>query len=436
MRIDLPLDKDAAATLRAGDDVLLNGPVYTARDATHVRFIEYLELHGELPFDLEGQLLFYAGPTPARAGRPVGSVGPTTARRMDEATSELYRVGIAATLGKGARGDVVKQACRTHKTVYFGAIGGAAALLARHIVRAETIAYPELGTEALMRLELKDFPAFVAIDSQGNDFYETAPAAWRARMQSPSAAAASNVDEQDVVASSVSDPIPVKANPRRGRLVTFEGGEGAGKSSQIYALKRHFERCGIECEVVREPGGSKVSEAIRDILLDPANTDLTDKTELFLYEAARAQVVEEIIEPALRRGVSVLCDRYFDSTTAYQGFGRGLDLEMIDRLNSAACGEAVPDRTLVLDIDVETGLERAIRASGALDRLENENREFHERVRAGFLAIAAADPLRVRVIKADSGVVNVFAEVVGHLEDIFPELDYTKGEPSSSGDVR
>ncbi|MBK5210871.1 MAG: dTMP kinase [Coriobacteriia bacterium] len=259
-------------------------------------------------------------------------------------------------------------------------------------------------------------------------------------MQSPSAAF-SSVDEQGDVASAAKTPLSAKSNSRRGRFITFEGGDGVGKSSQIYALKRHFEMRGIECEVVREPGGSKVSEAIRDILLNPDNTDLADKTELFLYEAARAQVVEEIIEPALSRGVTVLCDRFFDSTTAYQGFGRGLDLEMIERLNSAACGEVIPDRTLMLDIDVETGLERARRASGAQDRLENENREFHERVRKGFLAIAAADPQRVRVIKADGGVVNVFAEVVEQLKDIFPELHHAEsgsveGGPSSSGDVR
>ena len=179
IRIDLPPNRDQLARLRAGDEVLLSGPVFTARDATHARLLEELDATGELPYDLDGQVLFYAGPTPARAGRPLGSVGPTSAARMDAATTTLLAAGIAATFGKGTRGVAVRQACRDHQTVFFGAVGGVAALLAERVTAAEVIAYPDLGTEALVRLELDDFPAFVAIDSLGVDIYETGPARWR-----------------------------------------------------------------------------------------------------------------------------------------------------------------------------------------------------------------------------------------------------------------
>lgn len=179
LRIDLPVSRNVLTPLRAGDEVRLFGPVFTARDATHALLLEELAATGELPYNLHGQVLFYAGPTPARAGRPLGSVGPTSAARMDAATTTLLAAGIAATFGKGTRGEAVRQACREYGTVFFGAVGGVAALLAERVSSAETIAYPELGTEALVRLELVDFPAFVAIDSQGTDIYEAGPARWR-----------------------------------------------------------------------------------------------------------------------------------------------------------------------------------------------------------------------------------------------------------------
>ena len=180
IRVALPPSREALSTLRSGDEVLLSGPVFTARDATHLRLIAALDATGELPHGLEGQVLFYAGPTPGAAGRPVGAVGPTTAKRMDDATPRLLASGIAATIGKGARSGAVRQACIETGAVYFAAVGGAAALLARHVVDAEPIAWPELGTEALVRLTLKDFPVFVAIDTLGGDLYAEAPAAFRA----------------------------------------------------------------------------------------------------------------------------------------------------------------------------------------------------------------------------------------------------------------
>lgn len=177
--VTLPASRAVLAQLRAGDEVRLSGPVFTARDATHARLLEALDRDGVLPFRLAGQTLFYAGPTPAAAGRPAGAVGPTTAKRMDEATPALLEAGIVATIGKGARSAAVREAHVATGSVYFAAVGGAAALLATHVRTAEPVAWPELGTEALLCMELVDFPAFVAIDTLGNDLYENAPLEWR-----------------------------------------------------------------------------------------------------------------------------------------------------------------------------------------------------------------------------------------------------------------
>ncbi|MGI6220999.1 MAG: FumA C-terminus/TtdB family hydratase beta subunit [Coriobacteriales bacterium] len=173
IRIQLPAGKEALGSLRAGDRVLLSGPVFTMRDAGHMRAVSYLDEHGELPFGLAGQTLFYAGPTPASAGRPHGAIGPTTASRMDFATPRLFGAGIAATIGKGKRGASVKEACREFGCVHFTAVGGVAALLASCVVSSDPVAWPELGTEALVRLELVDFPAFVGIDALGTDIFDS-----------------------------------------------------------------------------------------------------------------------------------------------------------------------------------------------------------------------------------------------------------------------
>lgn len=179
--IRLPASRKQLASLAAGDTVALSGPVFTARDTTHARLVAELEAEERLPYGLAGQTLLYAGPTPAAAGRAVGSVGPTTARRMDSYTPALLEAGIVAMIGKGARGAAVIEACARLGAVYFAAVGGAAALLATHVRAAEIVAYPELGTEALMRLELDKFPVFVAIDTAGHDLYSEAPEDWRGR---------------------------------------------------------------------------------------------------------------------------------------------------------------------------------------------------------------------------------------------------------------
>lgn len=179
VRLTLPLSREALADLRAGDEVLLSGPVFTMRDAGHERALAALDAEGALPFGLDGATLFYAGPTPAAAGRPLGSVGPTTASRMDFATPRLMEAGIIATIGKGKRSAAVAEACRATGGVYLCAIGGIAALLATHVTASELVAWDDLGTEALRRLELADFPAFVAVDATGADLYRQVEAAAR-----------------------------------------------------------------------------------------------------------------------------------------------------------------------------------------------------------------------------------------------------------------
>ena len=173
VRLTLPLEKSQLATLKAGQEVRLTGPAFTMRDAGHARALKALKETGKLPFGLTGQTLFYAGPTPAAAGRPLGSVGPTTASRMDFATPQLMDAGIVACIGKGKRNQAVIDACVRNGAVYFAAVGGIAALLAKHVTASETVAWDDLGTEALRRIMLDDFPVFVAIDAQGRDLYRT-----------------------------------------------------------------------------------------------------------------------------------------------------------------------------------------------------------------------------------------------------------------------
>lgn len=209
-----------------------------------------------------------------------------------------------------------------------------------------------------------------------------------------------------------------------GVFLTFEGGEGSGKSTQIRLLARDLEAAGFSVRLLREPGGTQVGEAVRAILLDPHHADFEPRAELLLYEAARAQLVAEVIEPALAAGEVVLCDRFYDSTTAYQGFGRGLPESDIAALNDVATGGLRPHRTLVLDIAPELGLSRA--TVHATDRLEAEEIGFHERVRRGFLQIARDEPQRVRVIDASGSVDEVADAVRAALRDI-PELNRALG---------
>ncbi|MBC7266839.1 MAG: fumarate hydratase C-terminal domain-containing protein [Coriobacteriia bacterium] len=176
VRVTLPNEAHLLRGLAAGAEVALSGVVFTARDATHVRLVADFERLGALPYGLVGQALFYAGPTPPRPGRPAGSVGPTTASRMDAWTPQLLRAGVVATIGKGPRSEEVRRACAETGAVYLVAVGGAAALLGERVVRAEVVAFPELGPEALVRLELRDLPVFVGIDATGGDLYASVAA--------------------------------------------------------------------------------------------------------------------------------------------------------------------------------------------------------------------------------------------------------------------
>jgi len=179
VKISTPLREEDVIILRAGQPVLISGAAYTARDAAHQRMIEALGRGEELPFDVRGQIIYYVGPTPAPAGHIIGAAGPTTASRMDRYTPVLLAIGLKGMIGKGSRSEEVKAALQEHKAVYFGAIGGAGALLAQRIKAVELIAYEDLGTEAIRRFELEDFPATVINDCHGGDAYAQARVRWR-----------------------------------------------------------------------------------------------------------------------------------------------------------------------------------------------------------------------------------------------------------------
>lgn len=172
--IQAPVSKEDARSLKAGDYVYLSGTIYTARDAAHKRMKEALDQGQKLPFDLKGSVIYYMGPSPAREGRPIGSAGPTTASRMDKYTPELLDLGLGAMIGKGKRSPAVIDAMLRNGAVYFAAVGGAGALLSKCILSSEIVAYEDLGAEAIRKLEVKNFPVIVVIDSQGNNWYETA----------------------------------------------------------------------------------------------------------------------------------------------------------------------------------------------------------------------------------------------------------------------
>jgi len=172
VKLQAPLSEADVRSLRAGDEVCVSGTVYTARDMAHKRLCEAIEAGRELPFELEGAIVYFVGPTPARPGRVIGAAGPTTSSRMDPFSPKLFARGLKATIGKGYRDDRVREALTRYTAVHLSTIGGAGALLSQHIVAAEIIAYEDLGTEAIRRLEVVDFPAIVAYDCYGNSVYK------------------------------------------------------------------------------------------------------------------------------------------------------------------------------------------------------------------------------------------------------------------------
>lgn len=194
----------------------------------------------------------------------------------------------------------------------------------------------------------------------------------------------------------------------RGIFITIEGGEGAGKSTQMRLLVERLREAGQDVVATREPGGTPVGDRIRELVLDPAE-HMAPTTELLLYEASRSELVNAVIEPALARGEFVVCDRFYDSTTAYQAYGRGLDADVICALNMNATGGLRPDVTVYLALDPDTAMPRATR--GGADRIESAPDDFHRRVAAGFEAIAAAEPDRVLRIEASGAIDEVAARV-------------------------
>lgn len=179
MHITSPIRPESIEKLTAGTNVLISGVIYTARDAAHYRLVQALDSGSRLPFDLSGQTLYYAGPSPAKPDQVIGSAGPTSSSRMDIYTPRLIAAGIRAMIGKGNRSSAVKEAIKKHKAIYFATIGGAGALLAKSIKQVEIIAYEDLGTEAILRLSIENFPAIVANDIYGEDLFEQGKAKYR-----------------------------------------------------------------------------------------------------------------------------------------------------------------------------------------------------------------------------------------------------------------
>lgn len=208
---------------------------------------------------------------------------------------------------------------------------------------------------------------------------------------------------------------PVRRKAKRGVFITFEGGEGVGKTTQIARLAKAFEADGRRVVVTREPGGSHIANRIRSLILDPKMKGLVPLAELFLYEASRAQHVQDVVKPALAAGHVVICDRYTDSSIVYQGVARGLEAPFVKKLNDIATGGLEPDLTIVLDLDPRIGLAR-VGARGILDRMEKEAFSFHQAVRAGFLALAKKNRRRYRVIDASRSRDSIEEQISAALE--------------------
>lgn len=212
---------------------------------------------------------------------------------------------------------------------------------------------------------------------------------------------------------------------RRGLLITFEGIDGSGKSTQASHFVGFLQEQGLDVLALREPGGTAIGEAIRQVLLEKNNTAMCMETELLLFAAARAQLVREVILPALAEGRWVVCDRFLDSTTAYQGYGRGMDLAMIQNLNQIATGGRRPDRTFLLDLSVDTALARLSGRPGKADRLDGEDRDFMQRTRDGYQVLAAAEPSRFVTLDAEAAETQLMRQIQKEIKgDKHNEADY------------
>jgi dTMP kinase len=246
---------------------------------------------------------------------------------------------------------------------------------------------------------------------------------------------------EDLLAAIRNEPVPAVPEPAHlngstppaappGRLIAFEGGEGSGKTTQARLLAIWLRELGYDVVTTHEPGGTKVGMRLRALLLDTAHTGMSSHAEALMYAADRAEHVATVIAPALARGAIVITDRYVDSSLAYQGAGRGLDVEDIARFNWWATGGRIPDLTILLDMDPMAGLSRRARSA---DRLEAEPAEFHLRVRAGFLALARAEPGRYLVLDADRPADEITRDIQDRIHDLLPDPVPSVSE-ASTGD--
>jgi dTMP kinase len=207
----------------------------------------------------------------------------------------------------------------------------------------------------------------------------------------------------------------------RGLFITFEGTDGAGKTTQIQRLAADLRGANYDVCLTREPGGTPISEQIRDMLLNPDHSEMAATTELLLYAASRAQHVLEVIKPALESRKIVISSRFADAMVVYQGYGRGLDLERINHLNQIATDGVRPDVTFVLDLPVEIGLQRVQNSRGGLDRLEREKIEFHRRLREGYQILAKQEPQRLRIINAQVSPEQVYAQIQAIIQPLLQQ---------------
>ena len=198
-----------------------------------------------------------------------------------------------------------------------------------------------------------------------------------------------------------------------GKFITFEGSEGSGKSTQAALVLEYLKSTKVPVVLLREPGGVKISESIRKLLLDLNSAGMGDECETLLYMAARAQMVKEVLEPQLKAGKIILCDRFLDSTIAYQGFGNGIDIKTIEQLGLFATKGLVPDLTILFDIQPEKGLSRA---GDKKDRIESRSLDYHKRVRNGYLELSKQYPARIKVIKVDAGVEDISKKVKPYID--------------------
>jgi dTMP kinase len=207
---------------------------------------------------------------------------------------------------------------------------------------------------------------------------------------------------------------------RRGLLITVEGTDGSGKTTQIGMIKDYLTGKGFEVIFVREPGGTRISEEIRSLLLDPGNSEMNHTAEMLLYAAARAQLTAEVIKPAIDQGKAVICDRFVDSSYVYQGFGRGISLEVVEAVNAAALAGIKPDITFFFDISPEIALKRRLASTG-LDRIEKEKMDFHMKVYNGYCKLVRRYPDRIKSIDSNRAVEEIFTDVKAWIDMLIKE---------------